>query len=244
MKLHPCQIIFILSIAFTSTFCIASNTKSLGTTPSPRTINYDWMSLDNWNKAYADDIAVAHQGGVDLLFVGDSITGGWDQEIWIKNFSAYHPANFGIGGDHTGNVLWRLENGHANALKPKAVILLIGVNNFGNLHETPAQVFSGIKAVVKKLQKIYPAAKILVNGILPFEESAQSEKRAMVIKTNKMIATLNDNKHIFVRDYSAHFLQSDGTISKEVMKDFLHPTPKGYQIWVDAMLPDIQTLMQ
>lgn len=215
-----------------------------GTNPTPRTKEFSWMSIDTWNKMYVEDIAVAEQGGVDLLFVGDSITAGWNGDIWQKNFAQYHPANFGIGGDHTGNLLWRLKYGHAEKLKPKIVVLLIGVNNFGHLNETPKQVADGIKACVTLLRKIYPDAKILVNGIFPFEEQATSPKRDMVKEANLLVVKLNDNKHIFVKDYGSLFLQADGSISKEVMGDFLHPTAKGYQIWVDAMLPDIQQLMK
>lgn len=215
-----------------------------GTNPAPRTIEYPWMSVAAWDKMYAEDIAVAEKGGVDLLFVGDSITAGWNWEIWQKNFAPYNPANFGIGGDHSGNLLWRLKYGHAEKLNPKVVVVLIGVNNFGHLHETPTQVFQGIKANVVLLRKIYPNANILVNGVFPFEESATSPKRVQVKEVNALVAKLGDNKHIFVKDYGALFLQADGTISKDVMGDFLHPTAIGYQIWADAMLPDIKTLMK
>lgn len=225
--------------------CLSSahDTKASGTTPSPRTIEYSWMSIDTWNKMQAEDIAVAEQGGVDLLFVGDSITAGWNWEIWQKNFAQYKPANFGIGGDHTGNLLWRLQHGDKGKLTPKLVVLLIGVNNFGHLNETPAQVFEGIKAVVKTLQRNYPKAKILINGVFPFEESATSPKRAMVKEVNSLVAKLDNGKNIVVKDYGHLFLEPDGSISKDVMADFLHPTVKGYQIWADAMLPDIQKLM-
>ncbi len=234
-----------LSLTFTVNFSIADESLTAsGTNPTPRTIEYSWMPVSTWDKMYAEDIAVAEKGGVDLLFVGDSITAGWNWEIWQKNFSQYNPANFGIGGDHSGNLLWRLKYGHAEKLKPKAVVLLIGVNNFGHLNETPKQVFEGIKANVVLLRKIYPNTKILVNSVFPFEESAQSPKRALVKEVNTMVAKLNDNKHVFVKDYGAIFLQTDGNISKELMGDFLHPSPKGYQAWVDVMLPDIQKLMK
>lgn len=233
-----------LTLSLGATISLAEEAKVSGTTPSPRTIEFSWMSVDAWNKMQAEDVAIAEKGGVDLLFVGDSITAGWNWDIWQKNFAQYNPANFGVGGDHTGNLLWRLEHGDKGNLKPKAIVLLIGVNNFGHLNETPQQVFDGIKAVVKTLRKNYPKAKILVNGVFPFEESATSPKRAQVKEVNALVAKLDDHKHVFVKDYGALFLQPDGTISKEVMGDFLHPTAKGYQIWVDAMLPDIQKLLK
>src|SRR5207253_2072256 len=98
------------SLALASYACVAGESLApSGTNPTPRTIEYSWMSVDTWSKMFAEDIAVAEQGNVDLLFVGDSITAGWNADIWQKNFSQYKPANFGIGGDHTGNLLWRLK---------------------------------------------------------------------------------------------------------------------------------------
>jgi len=251
MKWHPLLspstlIRFIASAALINLSALSLAGEDLtpsGTNPTPRTIEYPWMSVATWDKMYAEDIAVAEQGGIDLLFVGDSITAGWNPDIWQKNFSQYRPANFGIGGDHTGNLLWRLKYGHAEKLSPKLVVLLIGVNNFGHLNETPRQVFAGVKANVNQLRKLYPNANILVNAVFPYEEKASSPKRALVKEANALIATLNDNKRIFVKDYGSHFLQADGSISKDIMADFLHPTAKGYQIWADVMLPDIQNLI-
>lgn len=240
-----CNLSLLASISLLTTHSYATESlQASGTNPTPRTLEFPWMSVDTWSKMYAEDIAVAEKGGVDLLFVGDSITAGWSWDIWQANFAQYRPANFGIGGDHSGNLLWRLKYGHADKLTPKAVVLLIGVNNLGHLNETPAQVFEGVKANVLLLRKLYPHAKILVNGVLPFEESAQSPTRDVVKQINAKVATLNDNQHIFVKDYGRVFLQADGSISKDVLGDFLHPTAKGYQLWVDAMLPDIQTLMK
>jgi lysophospholipase L1-like esterase len=240
-----CRLLYGLSLTLAvQVNAVNESLTASGTNPTPRTIEFPWMSVATWDKMYAEDIAVAKKGSVDLLFVGDSITAGWNGEIWQKNFAQYNPANFGIGGDHTGNLLWRLKYGHAEKLNPKVVVVLIGVNNFGHLNETPTQVFQGIKANVLLLRKIYPTAKILVNGVFPFEESAASPKRAQVKEVNALVAKLADNKHVFVKNYGALFLQADGTISKDVMGDFLHPTATGYQIWADAMLPDIQKLMK
>jgi lysophospholipase L1-like esterase len=238
------KIIFCLNLLSITAFSVANELKPSGIIPSPRTIEYSWMSIASWNKMHAEDVAVAEHGNVDLLFVGDSITAGLSDELLNTYFPQLHLANFGVGGDHTGNLLWRLQHGHADRLKPKVVILLIGVNNFGHLNETPAQVFSGVEAIVKLLRKLYPKAKIVVNGIFPFEESPHSEKRKLVAEANTMIATLNDDYSIFVKNYGPLFLQADGAISQEIMGDFLHPTQKGYQLWLNAMQPDIQKLIE
>ena len=104
-----------------------------GTTPSKRTIEYDWMSVAAWDKMHPEDDLAAQYDQVDVLFVGDSITAGWDWQIWEKNFKPLKAANFGIGGDHTANVFWWLQHGAIGNIKPKVIVLVIGVNNFGHL---------------------------------------------------------------------------------------------------------------
>jgi lysophospholipase L1-like esterase len=215
-----------------------------GLTPAPRQKDYPWMSIARWQQFYDEDVAVADKGGVDLLFVGDSITEMWNQAVFERAFGAWRTANFGVGGDHTGNLLWRLQNGHAEKLRPKAVVLTIGVNNFGFCDATPEQAYQGVKAVVELLRKIYPDARILLNAVLPYGQYTHSPQRIKVVELNRMVAGLNDGQHVFYQDYGLFFLQPDGDMAVEVMGDFLHPTPKGYQIWADAMLPAVRKLME
>ncbi|TFW15821.1 glycosyl hydrolase 2 galactose-binding domain-containing protein [Duganella callida] len=232
------------SLAVDSRSGLAGDGGVCSTTPSPRQIDYQWMSRERWRQMYAEDVAVADQGNVDLLFVGDSITEGWNQDVWNKSFGGWRAANFGIGGDHTGNVLWRLQNGHAEKLHPKAVVLTIGVNNFSFCSASPEQAFEGIKLVVVQLRKLYPEARILLNAVLPHGQTPQSPERMRVAELNRMVATLNDGQHVFYHDYGQRFLRANGEMSPQVMGDFLHPTVQGYQIWADAMLPDIRQLMK
>lgn len=215
-----------------------------GLIPTKRTIDYDWMSVAAWDKKHAEDTLVAQYDQVDVLFVGDSITEGWDWQIWEKNFKPLKAANFAIGGDHTGNLLWRLQHGTIGNIQPKLIVLLIGVNNIGALQETPEQAAAGVTKVVQQLQLAWPHSKILLNAVFPFDQAASSDNRRKVKKLNQTIAKLGDNKIIFFKDYGPLLLQQDGSIALEIMADFLHPTPKGYQVWADAMTPDIHALLQ
>lgn len=224
--------------------CALSPMPPSGTTPSKRTIEYSWMSVAAWDKMHAEDAVVAQYDQVDVLFVGDSITAGWDWQIWEKNFKPLKAANFGIGGDNTGNVLWRLQHGAVGNIQPKLIVLLIGVNNIGGMQETPEQAAAGVTKVVQQLQLAWPNSKILLNAVFPFDQTPSSENRSKVKKLNQIIAKLGNNNSIFFKDYGPLLLQKDGSISPDIMADFLHPTPKGYQIWADAMTPDIQTLLQ
>ncbi len=210
----------------------------------PRTQAYPWMTIERWKRMHEDQLALADKGNVDLMFLGDSITEGWPRDIWDASFGAYKPGNFGIGGDNTGNVLWRLQDKRMARLSPKTIVLLIGVNNFGLCDEKPEQVFAGIKAVVAALRKQYPDARILLNAVLPTGELPKSERRQNVVALNKMVATLDDGRHVVFRDYGASFVRPDGSIGTDIMGDHLHLTQKGYAIWADAMLPDVKKLMK
>lgn len=212
-----------------------------GRYPSSRQRDYDWMSIDEWRQLHEEDAAIAAAGGVDLLFIGDSITAGWDQQLWDTYFAPLNAANFGIGGDHTGNVLWRLQNGAVGALHPKVIILLIGVNNFGHLNETPADVFAGTAQVVRTLRASFPNARILLNGVFPYGQAADSQEREQVAELNTLLSTLSQDEQVTFNDYGELFLEEDGSISTEIMSDYLHLTAEGYRIWAEAMLPTLHT---
>ncbi len=217
--------------------------RQCATTVEPRSVEYPWMSIARWQQMNKDQAALAARGNVDVLFLGDSITEGWPKAEWDSHFGRFKAANFGIGGDHTGNVLWRLQNGAMDKLRPKVVVLLIGTNNFGLCGENPAQVFDGIRSVVASLRQLYPDAKILLNAVLPVEQQPDHPRRTNVALLNRQVATLDDGKRVFYRDYGPLFLQPDGTISPQTMPDFLHLTPSAYRSWADALQPDIARLL-
>lgn len=215
--------------------------------PAPRAIDYEWMSIARWKEMHAEDVAIAAKGGVDVLFVGDSITEGWewnDGEHWKKHFAPLGAANFGIGGDTTQNVLWRLEHGAVGALRPKVVALLIGTNNLGREAATAADAARGIEAVVAKLRAAFPAAKIVVHGVFPCDASPTAEIRGRVAAVNERLRTLDgrDGQVVF-RDLGAAFLETDGSISPAVMPDGLHLSPEGYRRWAAELVPLVGGLL-
>jgi lysophospholipase L1-like esterase len=105
----------------------------------------------------------------DVIFLGDSITHGWENEkkAWQEHFGSFKPVNLGIGGDQTGHVLWRITEGHElDDLKPKAAVIMIGTNNTSAGH-TPQQIAGGVKAIVEELKRQKQNIKILVLGVFP-----------------------------------------------------------------------------
>lgn len=213
--------------------------------PAARKKEYPWMSTAVWNQMHESFLKRAKEGKVDLLFLGDSITQGWGgNPVWQKQYAPLNAANFGIGGDTTQNVLWRITNGELEGIAPKAVVLMIGTNNFGLHGDAPEAVVRGNAAILKTLRGALPKAKILLLGLFPRDEKAGTDFRNRIQKTNAGLAKLADGKSVVSMDIGAKFLQPDGSLSKEIMPDFLHLSEKGYQIWADAIDPALKGLMK
>lgn len=202
---------------------------------------------------------ISKKGEAELVFLGDSITHGWEgkgKAIWEKHWAPLKAANFGIGGDRTEHVLWRLEHGNFDGLKPKAIVLMIGTNNTGHQGRpqkeldgavyqcTAEQTAEGIKAILAQLRKKCPDAKILVLGIFPRGANRDDKFRQQNEATNALVKGFADGQKVFFLDIGAKFLEADGTLSKTIMPDLLHPNEKGYQIWTDAIMAEVQALLR
>ena len=196
-------------------------------------------------KRHQGFVELAKKGDIDVLFLGDSITDGWrstGKEVWQKTFVPLHFANFGIGGDRTQHVLWRIQNGELEGIKPKAAVIMIGTNNLGS--NSNEEIAEGIKAIVDEIRQKQPQTKILLLGIFPRSAKPTDKARDQIKDINKQIAKFDDGKNVKYLDIGDKFLEKDGAITKEIMPDYLHLSQKGYQIWADAILPALQELLQ
>lgn len=229
-----------------STTCLAQ-TASEASIPAPRTQEYDWMSVADWYALHKKYIARAQQGNVDVLFLGDSITHGWtwgdNPQLFNRAFGQYLTANFAIGGDQTQNVLWRLQHGESGKLQPKLVVMMIGTNNLGTGGHTPTEVAGGVKTIIKDVQKRFNGAKILLMGILPFDQKATSPSRVKVAQLNYLLAQMNDDTHVFYFDFGPLFLDNRGNIPTLRMADSLHPTHLGYSLLAEKLQVAVTTLV-
>lgn len=210
--------------------CVArGQTPNTATTPAPR--DGKWMDRhESFNKR-------AKEGDVELLLIGDSITQGWEgagREVWAKHYTPRKAMNLGISGDRTQHVLWRLDHGNIDGLKPKAAVLMIGTNNSNGKDNTAEEIGAGIQAIVKKLRDKLPDTKVLILAVFPRGEkpNPQREKNA---QASKIAGELADGKNVFYLDIGPKFLDADGTLSKEIMPDLLHLSPKGYEIWAASI---------
>jgi len=196
-----------------------------------------------WMKRHQSFNERAKQGDVDLIFLGDSITQGWEGNapIWKKYYGGRKAMNAGIGGDRTQHVLWRLDNGNIEGIKPKLAVIMIGTNNSGG--NTSEEIAAGIKAIVAKLREKLPETKILLLGIFPRGEKPDSKQRLVNIKANEMAKSVADEKNVFYLDIGDKFLAADGTLGKDIMPDYLHLSPAGYEIWAKSIEPKVAELL-
>ncbi|MDO8544345.1 MAG: platelet-activating factor acetylhydrolase IB subunit [Opitutaceae bacterium] len=214
--------------------------KNSAVRPAPRDAN--------WVKRHEGFVDIARKGGVDVLFLGDSITDAWRSEsarggkkVWDREFAPLHAANFGISGDRTQHVLWRLQNGESDGIQPKAVVLMIGTNNTGfetdkvTPRNTPAETVAGVATIVNTLRTKFPRAKIMLLAVFPRGEKPDHPQRLQVNEINRGLVGLADGKTVRHLDIGPKFLQPDGTLPKDIMPDFLHPGAAGYEIWAAAI---------
>jgi lysophospholipase L1-like esterase len=198
----------------------------------------------NWMKRHDSMTERVKKGDVDLLFIGDSITQGWEgagKMVWAEKYGKRNAVNLGIGGDRTQHVLWRLDNGNIEGIKPKLAVIMIGTNNSGS--NTSEQIADGISAIVKKLREKLPETKILLLGIFPRGADDENKNRQVNMKANEIVAKLADGTMVEYLDISSKFLDDKRVLSKEVMPDLLHLTPAAYQTWADAIEPHVARMM-
>ena len=207
-----------------------------------------------WTKRHEGFVEIAKAGGIEVLFLGDSITDFWrdpkrGKALWDEHFAPLHAANFGISADRTQHVLWRMQNGELDGIKPRVVVLMIGTNNTGlerdkvTPRNTVPETIAGVTAVVQGLRTKLPETKILLLAIFPRGEKDAPE-RVQIKEINAAIAKLDDGNSVRFLDIGPKFLWPDGTLSKDIMPDLLHPSEIGYAIWAAAIKQPLAELLK
>jgi lysophospholipase L1-like esterase len=227
----------------------------LATTPCVQ--NSDWAGW--WPHRHADKLterdAIIKEGRpLKLVFVGDSITHGWENEgagkkLWAERFGPRGAFNIGFSGDRTEHVLWRLgvESGQINneiaGLNPKLFVVMIGTNNTGHRKGAPDATAKGIEQIVDCLLESAPESKVLLLAVFARDEKPDGELRQINDEVNKRIAKLDAHDRVEFLDINEVFLDDDGTLPKSVMPDLLHPNEHGYKLWADAIEEPIARLL-
>jgi len=181
-----------------------------------------------------------------FLIMGDSITQGWlekGRKVWDESIAPFGSLCDGIGGDRVENLLWRVKHmpGLGKEYSPKLIAVLIGVNNSWNA--MPEDVAAGLSEILKELRARTPSSKILVIGVFPRDEKPSDSMREVVKRINFFYAKAAERAGAEFYDFGDAFLSPDGSISKDVMPDFLHPNESGYRIYASKLAPKVKELM-
>ena len=245
------QTALVLTLAVTLTYSVQAQNPA----PASESINPAIVPVSRTGGATNRQAKVLlrakeNPGACDIVFIGDSITEGWEgagKKVWAKYYGQRKCLDFGVGGDQTQHVLWRFENGQLDGLKPKAAVLMIGTNNSnknkdGSEQYSEAQILEGVQAIIKQIRTRLPDTKLLVLGIFPRGKTF-STQRGKLLQINQALAKVADGNMVHYIDFGSQLIEADGSLSKEIMPDALHLSEKGYEIWGAAIEPKLKELL-
>lgn len=216
---------------------------------------YDW-----WAR-HAEVLRIKDSVNPEIVLIGNSITHFWGgvprfrnvdgsprtpngPRSWASVFERHRVLNLGFGWDRTQNVLWRLDHGELDGLHPRLVVIDIGTNNTSQTAHarinTAPEIVEGISAIVDRVRKKTPGARIIVMAILPREQFPSHPRRVLIDATNKLLKAFAENQRLSFLDIGPGFLAPDGSMLPGMTSDFTHPTDKGYQIWADSLRPWVE----
>lgn len=202
-------------------------------------------------------------GRYDIVFVGDSITQNWEgwcteaqrenlrtnvaagrislecahispMKAWLRLTGHHRALNLGISGDRTQDILWRLTvGGQLAGYKARYFCVLAGTNNV----DPPEDTAAGVREIVALIRSSHPESTVLLMPILPRGPGRNAPARLRNEAVNGMIAACANGRDVVWLDIRDRLLESDGTLSRETMPDLLHPSERGYDIWLAALEP-------
>ncbi len=200
-----------------------------------------------WLDRHAAFITEAKKGEAQICFFGDSLTDFWAKEgnaVWEKEYVPQKAANFGIGGDQTQYVLYRMTNGELEGMKAKVIVIQIGTNNIVKSY-TPEETAVGIKAIVDLVRAKLPESKVLVMALLPQGATSKDPSRVKLDQVSELISKLDDGKMVKYLNINSKFVDAEGNLLKEMKtEDRAHLSEKGYQAWADGMRETLAELMK
>jgi lysophospholipase L1-like esterase len=218
--------------------CVLSAASPAAVLAAPNLFPY-WL-------VHAAELAAAPKGAPQLVFLGDSILDAFDDgpgaPVWAARFAPLRAADYAIGGSTTSNVLWQIEHGILDGIAPRAVVLMIGTNNLA-LGQSPTDVAQGVAACVAAIHAKQPQASVVLLGVLPRGQNPADPLRTAVAQVNEQLARLDLGARVTFLNFGAAFLSADGTISQDVLYDYLHPARWGYDILAAGLTGPLSGLL-
>lgn len=231
--------------------------------PAPHTVlaatPLSRMDLPWWRARFAAKQQELHAHKVDLLFLGDSITQDYELHgppewrdfapVWQRYYGDRNAVNLGFNGDATSHLLWRIEHGETDGIKPKAAVILIGANNLGRLHWAPQDTVAGIEAIILQLRHRLPDTRLLLLGVLPSDRSAWASHATVEIN-RALAARYQHGEEVTYIDVGPVFMKN-GRLDRDLFLDPkltppaapLHPSAEGQALMAATIEPALAAMM-
>jgi lysophospholipase L1-like esterase len=185
------------------------------------------------------------KGSTRVVFLGDSITQGWEDagaQAWARDYEPLGALQIGVGGDRTEHVLWRLAQAPLTPLDPEVVVLMIGTNNASTGRDSGELIVRAIRAIVDALIRQCPRAQVIVLDIPPRGQRV-NPLRGLVLQVNQALSQVDwPARARFVR-VADEFVRGDGSLDEQALPDFLHFSPQGYERWSRSIRPVVTSLL-
>jgi len=212
-----------------------------------------------WRNRHQEKLAELRSRRVDLVWLGDSITQDWDKQgppdwqdfapAWQRFYGDRNAVNLGFRGDNTAHLLWRMQNGELDGIRPRAAVVLIGANDLGRVHWSAPQTVAGIVAVVDELRRRQPATHVLLLGILPSIRSKYVSRTTEAVN-HELAARYLPGGEVAFMDLSRLFLR-DGQVDRTQFFDDqlqppdppLHPTAHAQTRMAEAIEPTLAAML-
>jgi lysophospholipase L1-like esterase len=232
-----------------------SNSNQATMPPTPDRVTKPWAKPDPWwQERHKHILAEIKSRPVDLIFIGDSITNQYERDgyktVWRRFYSDRNAVNLGFGGDTTGNVLWRLENGELQGIHPKVAVVLIGTNDTRTYRsDMIQQTVAAIEKTVSAVHAHCPSSQVLLLGILPTSVSATKTNADRSIN-GILAANYNNSRFVTVIDIGDVFMKNgvlDSSLFFESQMtppgEAIHPNPRGQELMAEAIEPTLSRLL-
>jgi lysophospholipase L1-like esterase len=199
---------------------------------------YDWFR-NLWLEKRSTWATRVEQDRNAVVFLGDSITQGWGEELGGA-FPGLKVANRGISGDTTRGILVRMKE-DVLALRPAAVVLLIGTNDLEEGAD-PAVIAANVRLILQRLREQDPFVPVVLCQVFP--ASATVRRPADKIREiNRLYAEIKKgDRNTFLLETWPLFADAKGDAKASEFPDLLHPNAVGYAKWAAALRPVLGTL--
>ena len=213
--------------------------------PAPREARAENIDIADWRGRVAQldqQLQRVNRNAANLVFLGDSLTQGWEPTMFAQFFGHRRTLNLGVSGDFTQGMLWRLQAGQWGTMRPGLVVLMIGTNN-AQAGGTAEDIALGIAEIIRFIHGRSPGTRILLLGLLPRGADASDPFRQVNQRVNQLIQRCADGRATIYLDVGGLMVSADGRLSEQIAFDRLHLTMVGYAILGAAIAPTVQAVL-